>query len=33
MGRIPAGLRLPLVPLSGPNEPVVLAAMKEAGLI
>lgn len=33
MGRIPAGLRLPLVPLSTPNEAVVLAAMKDAGLV
>lgn len=33
MGRIAAGIRLPLVPLSTPAEPVVLAALKEAGLL
>jgi 4-hydroxy-tetrahydrodipicolinate synthase len=33
MGRIPNGIRLPLVPLTVANEPVVLGAMKEAGLI
>ena len=33
MGRIPAGIRLPLVPLSTPNEAVVMAALKEAGLL
>lgn len=32
MGRIAGGIRLPLVPLSAASEPVVLAAMKEAGL-
>ena len=33
MGRIPGGIRLPLTPLSIPAEPVVLAAMKDAGLL
>jgi 4-hydroxy-tetrahydrodipicolinate synthase len=33
MGRIPDGIRLPLTPLSVPAEPVVLAAMKDAGLL
>lgn len=33
MGRIAGGIRLPLVPLSSAAEPVVLAAMKEAGLV
>ena len=33
MGRIQNGIRLPLVPLSVANEPVVLGAMKEAGLL
>jgi 4-hydroxy-tetrahydrodipicolinate synthase len=33
MGRIENGIRLPLVPLSEANEPVVLGAMKEAGLL
>jgi 4-hydroxy-tetrahydrodipicolinate synthase len=33
MGRIPGGIRLPLTPLSTPAEPVVLAAMKDAGLL
>jgi 4-hydroxy-tetrahydrodipicolinate synthase len=33
MGRIPGGIRLPLTPLSMPAEPVVLAAMKDAGLL
>jgi 4-hydroxy-tetrahydrodipicolinate synthase len=32
-GRIQNGIRLPLVPLSEANEPVVLGAMKEAGLL
>ncbi len=32
-GRIENGIRLPLVPLSVANEPVVLGAMKEAGLL
>jgi 4-hydroxy-tetrahydrodipicolinate synthase len=32
-GRIENGIRLPLVPLSEANEPVVLGAMKEAGLL
>lgn len=32
MGWIAGGIRLPLVPLSAASEPVVLAAMKEAGL-
>jgi 4-hydroxy-tetrahydrodipicolinate synthase len=33
MGLIENGIRLPLVPLSVANEPVVLGAMKEAGLL
>ena len=33
MGLIPGGIRLPMTPLSMPAEPVVLAAMKEAGLL
>ena len=33
MGHIENGIRLPLVPLSIANEPVVLGAMKEAGLL
>jgi 4-hydroxy-tetrahydrodipicolinate synthase len=33
MGRIPGGIRLPLTPLSMPAESVVLAAMKDAGLL
>jgi 4-hydroxy-tetrahydrodipicolinate synthase len=33
MGRIENGIRLPLVPLGIANEPVVLGAMKEAGLL
>ncbi|HSQ10400.1 MAG TPA: 4-hydroxy-tetrahydrodipicolinate synthase [Burkholderiaceae bacterium] len=33
MGRIPGGIRLPMTPLSMPAEPVVLAAMKDAGLL
>jgi 4-hydroxy-tetrahydrodipicolinate synthase len=33
MGRIPGGIRLPLVPLSAANEAVVFGAMKEAGLV
>ncbi|MEG0821104.1 MAG: 4-hydroxy-tetrahydrodipicolinate synthase [Burkholderiaceae bacterium] len=33
MGRIPSGIRLPLIPLSAGNEAVVMAAMKEAGLL
>jgi 4-hydroxy-tetrahydrodipicolinate synthase len=33
MGRIQGGIRLPLVPLSAANEPVVLGAMNEAGLL
>jgi 4-hydroxy-tetrahydrodipicolinate synthase len=33
MGRIPGGIRLPLVPLSAANEAVVLGAMNEAGLV
>jgi 4-hydroxy-tetrahydrodipicolinate synthase len=32
MGRIPGGIRLPLLPLSTAAQPVVLAALKEAGL-
>ena len=33
MGRIQGGIRLPLVPLTAANEPIVLGAMKEAGLV
>ncbi len=33
MGRIAPGIRLPLVPLSTPAEPVVLGALKECGLL
>jgi 4-hydroxy-tetrahydrodipicolinate synthase len=33
LGRIEAGVRLPLVPLSAANEPIVFGAMKEAGLV
>lgn len=33
MGRIPAGIRLPLVPLSSNSEAVVLSAMKHAGVL
>ncbi len=33
MGRIEGGIRLPLTPLSVPAEHVVLAAMKEVGLV
>jgi 4-hydroxy-tetrahydrodipicolinate synthase len=33
MGKAPAGLRLPLVPLSAAAQPVVEAALKEAGLL
>jgi 4-hydroxy-tetrahydrodipicolinate synthase len=33
MGRIPGGIRLPLLPLSTAAQPVVLAALKEAGLV
>lgn len=33
MGRIPGGIRLPLVPLSTPNEAVVAGALREAGLL
>ena len=33
MGRMPAGLRLPLVPLSAAAQPVVEAALREAGLL
>jgi 4-hydroxy-tetrahydrodipicolinate synthase len=33
MGHIENGIRLPLVPLSVANEPVVLGAMQEAGLL
>lgn len=33
MGRIGKGIRLPLVPLAKANEPVVEAALKEAGLL
>lgn len=32
MGRIPAGLRLPLVPMSSTAEPTVRAALKAAGI-
>jgi len=33
MGRIPGGIRLPMTPLSASAEPVVLAAMNDAGLL
>jgi 4-hydroxy-tetrahydrodipicolinate synthase len=33
MGRIPGGLRLPLVPLSAAAQPVVEAALRESGLL
>jgi len=33
MGRIPGGIRLPLVPLSEPNRPVVEGALRELGLV
>ncbi len=33
MGRIPVGLRLPLVPMSSAAEPTVRAALKAAGLV
>jgi 4-hydroxy-tetrahydrodipicolinate synthase len=33
MGRMPAGLRLPLVPLSATAQPVVEGALREAGLL
>jgi 4-hydroxy-tetrahydrodipicolinate synthase len=33
MGRIPAGLRLPLVPLSAGAQPAVEAALRESGLL
>ena len=33
MGKIPSGLRLPLVPLSAPNQAVVAAALRQAGLV
>ena len=33
MGKIPSGLRLPLVPLSAPNQAVVAAALRQAGLL
>jgi len=33
MGRIAPGIRLPMTPLSTPAEPVVMAAMKDAGLL
>jgi dihydrodipicolinate synthase/N-acetylneuraminate lyase len=33
MGRIPGGIRLPLVPLSAQAEATVLAALKDAGLL
>jgi len=33
MGKMPAGLRLPLVPLSAAAQPVVEVALKEAGLV
>ena len=33
MGRIQNGIRLPRVPLTAANEPVVLGAMKEVGLV
>ena len=33
LGRIAGGIRLPMVPLSATNQPVVLAAMQESGLL
>lgn len=33
MGRIPAGIRLPLVPMSAGLQPVVESALKEAGVL
>jgi 4-hydroxy-tetrahydrodipicolinate synthase len=33
MGRVPAGIRLPLVPLSKENQPVVESALKSLGVI
>jgi 4-hydroxy-tetrahydrodipicolinate synthase len=33
LGLIPAGLRLPLTPLSAAAQPVVEAAMRQAGLV
>lgn len=33
MQRIPSGIRLPLVPLSAPNQPVVMEALRHAGLL
>ena len=33
LGLMPNGIRLPLTPLSEPNEARVLAAMRQAGLI
>ena len=33
MGRIAGGIRLPLIPLSSAAQPVVLTALKEAGLV
>jgi 4-hydroxy-tetrahydrodipicolinate synthase len=33
LGRAPGGLRLPMIPLSSANQPVVLAAMQESGLL
>jgi 4-hydroxy-tetrahydrodipicolinate synthase len=33
MGRIPAGIRLPLVPMSANLQPVVESALKEAGVL
>jgi len=33
LGRIAGGIRLPMVPLSATNQPVVFAAMQESGLL
>ena len=33
LGRMPGGIRLPMVPLSAANQAVVLAAMQESGLL
>ena len=33
LGRMPGGIRLPMVPLSSANQAVVLAAMQESGLL
>jgi 4-hydroxy-tetrahydrodipicolinate synthase len=33
MGKMPAGLRLPLAPLSAPYHDTVRAALREAGVV